>query len=82
MAAGMVMGDLDTPDENLREMATALQMPIASIDYRKAPEDPYPAAPEDCYAGVCWVFDNASGNGNARVTTSASWAHRLAAVSH
>ena len=63
---GMVMGDLDTQDENLREMATELQIPIASIDYRKAPEHPYPAAPEDCYAGVCWVFENAAAMGMER----------------
>jgi acetyl esterase/lipase len=56
----MIMGDLDSQDENMREAATALDMPIASIDYRKAPEHPYPAAPEDCYAGVCWVFEQAS----------------------
>ncbi len=63
---GMVMGDLDTQDENLREMATELQIPIASIDYRKAPEHPYPAAPEDCYAGVCWIFENAAAMGMER----------------
>ncbi len=57
---GMVMGNLDSQDENLREMATELQIPIASLDYRKAPEHPYPAAPEDSYAGVCWVFENAA----------------------
>ena len=57
---GMIMGDLDSQDENMREAATALGMPIASIDYRKAPEHPYPAAPEDCYAGVCWVFEHAA----------------------
>ncbi|MAA85744.1 MAG: lipase [Halieaceae bacterium] len=56
---GMIMGDLDSQDENLREAATELNIPIASIDYRKAPEHPYPAAPEDCYAGVCWVFEHA-----------------------
>ena len=55
---GMIMGDLDSQDENMREAATSLDMPIASIDYRKAPEHPYPAAPEDCYAGVCWVFEH------------------------
>ena len=57
---GMIMGDLDSQDENMREAATALGIPIASIDYRKAPEHPYPAAPEDCYAGVCWVFEHAT----------------------
>jgi acetyl esterase/lipase len=55
---GMIMGDLESQDENMREAATELNMPIASIDYRKAPEHPYPAAPEDCYAGVSWVFAN------------------------
>ena len=55
---GMIMGDLDSQDENMREAATTLDIPIASIDYRKAPEHPYPAAPEDCYAGVCWVFEH------------------------
>ena len=57
---GMIMGDLDSQDENMREAATALGIPIASIDYRKAPEHPYPAAPEDCYAGVRWVFEHAT----------------------
>lgn len=57
---GMIMGDLDSQDENMREAATTLDIPIASIDYRKAPEHPYPAAPEDCYAGVCWVFEHAA----------------------
>ena len=57
---GMIMGDLDSQDENMREAATSLDMPIASIDYRKAPEHPYPAAPDDCYAGVCWVFEHAA----------------------
>ena len=60
---GMIMGDLESQDENMREAATELNIPIASIDYRKAPECPYPAAPEDCYAGVTWVFANAKALG-------------------
>lgn len=60
---GMIMGDLESQDENMREAATELNIPIASIDYRKAPEHPYPAAPEDCYAGVSWVFANAQALG-------------------
>ena len=60
---GMIMGDLESQDEVMRETATELNIPIASIDYRKAPEHPYPAAPEDCYAGVSWVFENAAALG-------------------
>ena len=60
---GMIMGNLESQDEVLKITASELGMPIASIDYRKAPEHPYPAAPEDCYAGVCWVFDNATALG-------------------
>ena len=60
---GMIMGDLESQDENMREAATELNIPIASIDYRKAPEHTYPAAPEDCYAGVSWVFANAQALG-------------------
>ena len=60
---GMIMGNLESQDEVLKTTASELGMPIASLDYRKAPEHPYPAAPEDCYAGVCWVFDNATALG-------------------
>jgi len=60
---GMIMGNLESQDEVLKITASELGIPIASIDYRKAPEHPYPAAPEDCYAGVCWVFDNAAALG-------------------
>ena len=57
---GMIMGNLESQDEVLKICASELGMPIASLDYRKAPEHPYPAAPEDCYAGVCWVFEHAT----------------------
>lgn len=60
---GMIMGNLESQDEVLKITASQLGIPIASIDYRKAPEHPYPAAPEDCYAGVCWVFENAAALG-------------------
>ena len=56
---GMIMGGLDGEDGTCQMMADRLGAVIASVDYRKAPENPYPAAPEDCYAASSWVFDNA-----------------------
>lgn len=56
---GMIMGGLDGEDATCQMMAERLGAVIASVDYRKAPENPYPAAPEDCYAAARWVFENA-----------------------
>lgn len=60
---GMIMGGLDGEDGTCQMMAERLGVVIASVDYRKAPEHPYPAAPEDCYAGANWVFENAKALG-------------------
>jgi acetyl esterase/lipase len=60
---GMIMGGLDGEDGTCQMMAERLRTVIASVDYRKAPEHPYPAAPEDCYAGANWVFENANALG-------------------
>jgi len=57
------MGGLDGEDGTCQMMADRLGAVIASVDYRKAPEDPYPAAPEDCYAAANWVFENAASLG-------------------
>ena len=56
---GMIMGSLDIEDPNCRALCETLNICIASIDYRKAPEHPYPAAPRDCYAGIKWLAEHA-----------------------
>src|SRR3546814_12046396 len=55
---GWVIGDLDTHDPYCAEAARQLDMPVIAVDYRLAPEHPFPAAPEDCEAANRWVADN------------------------
>ncbi|MET8998248.1 alpha/beta hydrolase [Amycolatopsis sp. NPDC004169] len=52
---GFVMGDLDTFDAHVLRLADELGIVVASVDYRLAPEHPFPAPVEDCYAALTWV---------------------------
>jgi acetyl esterase len=45
---GWVLGDLDTGDRFARALARTLRVAVVSVDYRRAPENVYPAALEDC----------------------------------
>lgn len=55
---GFVIGDLGTHEPYCAEAARLLDMPVISIDYRLAPEHPFPAAPEDCEAATRWIAEN------------------------
>jgi len=57
---GMVMGSIETDDANAAYLSLALDCLVVSIDYRLAPEHPYPAALDDCADVSAWVFDNTS----------------------
>jgi acetyl esterase len=50
-----VFGDLDTQDSLCREVAARSRAVVASVDYRRSPEEKFPVALEDCYAAVCWL---------------------------
>ena len=52
---GFVFGDLDTHAPLCAEIARVLDLPVIAVDYRLAPEHPFPAAPDDCEAVARWV---------------------------
>jgi len=55
---GWVIGNLDTADTACRFLANRVPCLVVSVDYRLAPEHPFPAAVEDCYAALQWVANN------------------------
>jgi acetyl esterase len=52
---GFVVGDLDMSHAHVLRMVDELGIVIVSVDYRLAPEHPFPAPVEDCYAALKWV---------------------------
>ena len=92
---GFVIGNLDTHDSFCAEAARALDLPIISVDYRLAPECPFPAATDDCEAAARWiasapaelgvrptglVFAGDSAGGNLAIVTTHALRDRPAAL--
>lgn len=62
---GWVIGDLEVYDSLCAEIARVLGLTVVSIDYRLAPEHPFPAATEDCLAATRWVAGSPPAIGHA-----------------
>jgi acetyl esterase/lipase len=56
---GYILGFPEQDDVLCQRFAMEANCVVVSADYRLAPENPYPAALEDCYAVLTWMFDNA-----------------------
>jgi acetyl esterase/lipase len=55
---GMILGSAQMNDPGNRAMADRHQVAVVSVEYRLAPEHPYPAGPDDGVAVVRWLLEN------------------------
>ncbi|MFB7666435.1 alpha/beta hydrolase [Kitasatospora sp. NPDC056138] len=56
---GWAFGSADGQDERLWRIAEQSRLAVVSVDYRLAPEHPFPAGPDDCEAAARWLVDHA-----------------------
>jgi acetyl esterase len=56
---GMVLGAFDLQDQLLERIVQNTNLACASVEYRLAPENPYPAAWDDCESAAAWLVKNA-----------------------
>lgn len=66
---GWVLGRADYQDQMLWDIATMCNVAVVSVEYRLAPEHPYPAGPDDCERAALWLAENANSEfGSDRLT--------------
>lgn len=63
---GFATGSLDTHDHVCRQLARDAERLVVAVDYRLAPENPFPAGVNDAYDALLWVAENASKLGGVR----------------
>jgi acetyl esterase/lipase len=56
---GFYMSRAERSDYRNRQLADAAGIAVVSVDYRLAPENPWPAAPDDCETAALWLLDEA-----------------------
>lgn len=58
---GWVLGSASAQDVALWRLANEASVAVVSVEYRLAPEHPFPAGPDDCEAAALWFVDEAKG---------------------
>lgn len=86
---GFVIGSIESHDRDCRILCAEAGVAVVSVEYRLAPEHPFPAAPDDCLAALRWVSANGaslgidtdrlavagdSAGGNLAAVTALGWA--------
>lgn len=56
--AGWILGGKDTHDRLMREIANGAKAAVVFVDYKRAPEAPYPSIHEEGYASAKWILEN------------------------
>ncbi|MFZ0977385.1 MAG: alpha/beta hydrolase fold domain-containing protein, partial [Solirubrobacteraceae bacterium] len=56
---GWTLGEADGQDPRLQRLARDTGLTVVSVNYRLAPENPYPAGPDDCEAAALWLLSDA-----------------------
>ena len=56
---GFILGDPEMGDQLNTMLSTSRHLAVVSLDYRLAPEHPFPAGPDDCEAAALWLIDHA-----------------------
>ncbi|MGW2489469.1 alpha/beta hydrolase [Streptomyces sp. NPDC001606] len=75
---GWAFGSADGQDEKLWRLAVEARLAVMSVDYRLAPEHPFPAGPDDCEAAARWLVDHAEtefGTGRLLIGGESAGAH-------
>lgn len=76
---GWVTGDLDYSDQVCRYLADGAGCTVVSVDYRLAPEHPYPYPFDDAYTGLCWTAETMGAGGALAVGGDSSGGNLAAA---
>jgi len=80
---GFTIGNLDSHDHICRGLATKSQSVVLAVDYRLAPENPFPAAIEDAWTAAQWTYNNMkqiNGNKNQLFVAGDSAGGNISAV--